>query len=134
MCGRLVDMTIGSGSFRTLVKIFLTTIILLIPGIIYPQTLTAESKLNIFSFDHFSIEDGLPNNHIQCVFQDSKGWIWLGTSHGLSRFDGYRFVNFINNPEDTCSLSGNLVRVIFEDNIGNLAHRYRERWSQYIQS
>jgi signal transduction histidine kinase/ligand-binding sensor domain-containing protein/DNA-binding response OmpR family regulator len=57
---------------------------------------------------------------VQCILQDRKGWVWLGTSQGLSRFDGYRFVNFINNPEDTSSLSGNLVRVIFEDSKGTL--------------
>ena len=75
---------------------------------------------NFMSFDNYSIADGLPNNQIQCIFQDKKGWIWLGTSRGLSRFDGYRFVNFINRPGDTSSISGNLVRVIFEDSRGNL--------------
>jgi|WetSurMetagenome_2_1015567.scaffolds.fasta_scaffold00002_85 signal transduction histidine kinase/ligand-binding sensor domain-containing protein/DNA-binding response OmpR family regulator len=81
---------------------------------------SAQGKLTNFSFDNFSQTDGLPNNQIQCIYQDSKGWIWLGTSHGLSRFDGYRFVNFIPDPKDTSSLSGNLVRVIFEDSHGNL--------------
>ncbi|HOO98880.1 MAG TPA: two-component regulator propeller domain-containing protein, partial [Bacteroidales bacterium] len=54
----------------------------------------AEGISTILSFDNFYQSDGLPNNQIQCIYQDSKGWIWLGTSHGLSRFDGYRFVNF----------------------------------------
>ncbi|WP_346860193.1 two-component regulator propeller domain-containing protein [uncultured Draconibacterium sp.] len=72
------------------------------------------------SFDIFSQEDGLPNNQIQCIFQDSKGWMWIGTSQGLSRFDGYNFVNFTPNPGDSASLKGNLVRVIKEDLNGNL--------------
>jgi len=80
----------------------------------------ADGKTNVLSFDYFSQMDGLPNNQIQCIYQDKKGWIWLGTSLGLSRFDGYRFVNFIHNPKDTSSLSGSLVRVIFEDRKGNL--------------
>src|SRR5664279_3338902 len=80
----------------------------------------ADGKTNVLSFDYFSQTDGLPNNQIQCIFQDKYGWIWLGTSQGLSRFDGYRFVNFVHNPEDTSSLSGELVRVIFEDSRGNL--------------
>lgn len=80
----------------------------------------SDGKTNILSFDYFSQADGLPNNQIQCIFQDKNGWIWLGTSQGLSRFDGYRFVNFIHNPEDTSSLSGELVRVIFEDSKGTL--------------
>jgi signal transduction histidine kinase/ligand-binding sensor domain-containing protein/DNA-binding response OmpR family regulator len=80
----------------------------------------ADGPVTTLSFDSFSQADGLSNNQIQCIYQDSKRWIWLGTSQGLSRFDGYRFVNFIHNPEDTASLSGSLVRVIFEDSKGNL--------------
>jgi len=72
------------------------------------------------SFDSFSQDDGFPSNQIQCIHQDQKGWMWFGTSQGLSRFDGYRFVNFLNSPEDSLSLSGILVRVIFEDRKGNL--------------
>ena len=73
-----------------------------------------------FTFDIFSQEDGLPNNYIQCIYQDKKGWMWIGTSQGLSRFDGYSFVNFLPNPNDTNSINGNLVRVIKEDKKGNL--------------
>jgi len=72
------------------------------------------------SFDNFTQADGLPNNMVQCIFQDSRGWIWIGTSQGLSRFDGYKFRNFIPDPDDTTSISGNLVRVIFEDETGTL--------------
>ena len=89
-------------------------------SIIYDQVSFADGVTNVLSFDYFSQPDGLPNNQIQCIFQDKKGWIWLGTSQGLSRFDGYRFVNFEHNSEDTTSLSGSLVRVIFEDSKGNL--------------
>ncbi len=73
-----------------------------------------------FRFDILTQEDGLPNNQIQCIYQDKKGWLWIGTSQGLSRFDGYSFVNFLANPQDSSSLQGNLVRVIKEDRKGNL--------------
>ena len=56
----------------------------------------ADEPVTYLNFDNFTQAEGLPNNQIQCIFQDSKGWIWLGTSQGLSRFDGYRFVNFIS--------------------------------------
>lgn len=74
---------------------------------------------NEMSFDSFSQENGLPNNQIQTIYQDHKGWMWFGTSQGLSRFDGYQFVNFLPSEEDTLSLKGPLVRVIFEDRQGN---------------
>jgi signal transduction histidine kinase/ligand-binding sensor domain-containing protein/DNA-binding response OmpR family regulator len=80
----------------------------------------ARSSFSELTFDIFTQEDGLPNNHIQCIYQDSRGWIWIGTSQGLSRFDGYSFVNFLPNADDSISLKGNLVRVIKEDRNGNL--------------
>ncbi len=73
-----------------------------------------------FRFDIFTQEDGLPNNQIQCIYQDKKGWMWIGTSQGLSRFDGYSFLNYLTDAQDSSSLQGNLVRVIKEDRKGNL--------------
>ncbi|WP_167607215.1 two-component regulator propeller domain-containing protein [Maribellus sediminis] len=80
----------------------------------------AVSETNEFSFDIFTQENGLPNNQIQSLFQDRKGWMWIGTSQGLSRFDGYDFVNFFPNDADENGLHGTLVRVIKEDRAGNL--------------
>ena len=82
----------------------------------------ASAKENViqYSFDIYTQESGLPNNLIQNIFQDSRGWMWIGTSQGLSRFDGYEFRNFLTNPLDSTSLMGNLIRVIREDRHGNL--------------
>jgi ligand-binding sensor domain-containing protein/signal transduction histidine kinase len=38
--------------------------------------------------------DGLAGNRVQCIFRDSHGFLWFGTTEGLSRFDGYQFTNF----------------------------------------
>ena len=37
--------------------------------------------------------DGLPSNRINDMIQDKTGYIWLGTSNGLCRYDGYSFMN-----------------------------------------
>jgi len=103
-----------------LVKNVLAFSALIFLSLVFVPESIAEGLTTVRSFDYFSQADGLPNNQIQCIYQDRKGWIWLGTSQGLSRFDGYRFVNFVNIPGDTTSLSGSLVRVIFEDDMGNL--------------
>jgi len=76
--------------------------------------------INNLNFDFYSQENGLSNNQIHCILQDKKGWMWLGTSQGICRFDGYRFTTFKNDPEDSTSLKGNLVRAIFEDSKGQL--------------
>ena len=103
-----------------LVKITLVCLFLEVLSFVCSPVTFADGKTNVVSFDYYSQANGLPNNQIQCIFQDKKGWMWLGTSQGLSRFDGYRFVNYLHNSEDTSSLSGNLVRVIFEDSKGKL--------------
>jgi ligand-binding sensor domain-containing protein len=52
----------------------------------YPQLL--ERKIEIFT-----TIDGLPDNCINAIQKDSKGFIWIATNNGLTRFDGYNFVN-----------------------------------------
>jgi signal transduction histidine kinase/ligand-binding sensor domain-containing protein len=44
-----------------------------------------------FGYRHFSIEDGLPSRFVNEVVQDDQGFIWIGTSAGVNRFDGRRF-------------------------------------------
>ncbi len=85
-----------------------------------PFKADATDVVNNLSFDFYSQEHGLSNNQIHCVLQDRKGWMWIGTSQGVCRFDGYRFTVFKNDPEDTTSLKGNLVRTIFEDSKGQI--------------
>ncbi len=44
-----------------------------------------------YNFRNFSIEDGLEQSQVNTIFQDKKGYIWIGASGGLSRFDGKSF-------------------------------------------
>jgi len=90
---------------------FLFTLLLMSKNIV------AQSEL---SFDKFTQEEGLSNNIIQCIYQDTKGWIWIGTNQGLSRFDGYGFTNFLPSNEDSTSLKGSIIRVITETHEGTL--------------
>ncbi len=43
---------------------------------------------------HYTLEDGLPSMQIYNIIQDQKGFIWLATSMGVSRFDGQTFTNY----------------------------------------
>jgi len=71
-------------------------------------------------FVHLSVDDGLPENSIECITQDREGFIWIGTRDGLSRFDGYQFVNYRNDADNPNSLSNNWVRAVLEDRAGQL--------------
>lgn len=49
------------------------------------------------------------------MFQDSQGFLWIGTADGLNKFDGYRFAKFNSTPIDSFSLSGNDISCIYEN-------------------
>ncbi len=49
-------------------------------------------------YRHYTTDDGLPHSNVFRVFQDSKGFIRLGTENGLCRFDGMRFETFDHCP------------------------------------
>jgi len=53
-----------------------------------------------YSFIRVDASDGLVNNQVTCIFKDSRGFIWIGTTAGLSRFDGINFVNYTHNDKD----------------------------------
>lgn len=42
----------------------------------------------------YTIADGLAHSSVNSIYQDRKGFLWFGTFEGLSRFDGYGFVNY----------------------------------------
>jgi signal transduction histidine kinase/ligand-binding sensor domain-containing protein len=48
-------------------------------------------------FKSYTVSDGLVSNPVRCIYQDSKGFIWIGTFDGLSRYDGYKFINYTTN-------------------------------------
>ena len=69
---------------------------------------------------HYSMKDGLPDEGVLAVIQDSRGFIWLGTYSGLCKFDGYRFTNYRNNPASSNSLKSNLINSLLEDERGRI--------------
>lgn len=72
------------------------------------------------AFNHITKAEGLSDDLIFSIFQDSIGYIWVGTSSGLNRYDGYKFKKFRHNPEDPESLPHSVVTWICEDKDKNL--------------
>ena len=70
------------------------------------------------SFKNITVEDGLSQSTVGCIFQDSLGFVWFCTYEGVDRFDGYRFVNFNHDPEDANTIRDNVVYAIAEDQDG----------------
>jgi signal transduction histidine kinase/ligand-binding sensor domain-containing protein len=73
-----------------------------------------------FFFTGYSISEGLSQSVITCIFQDSRGYIWLGTQNGLNKFNGYSFEIFTYKPDDSTSISNNWIYGVTEDRQGNL--------------
>ncbi len=83
---------------------------LIFPPYLYPQK-------NI-KFERITIEQGLSQNTVYAIIQDSKGFLWFGTEDGLNRYDGYIFKVYKNNPDDPSTLSNNRIQAIYEDKSG----------------
>ena len=66
-------------------------------------------------FDRFTIDDGLSQNTVYEVFQDSRGYIWMGTQGGLDRFNGYEFKQYEHESNDSLSITEGWIRCIKED-------------------
>lgn len=45
-------------------------------------------------FNRLGVQDGLSSNEITCILKDRKGFMWLGTTSGVNRFDGYEFKHY----------------------------------------
>ena len=73
-----------------------------------------------FPISHLSIQNGLSNNSVRCVYQDRKGFIWFGTYDGLNRYDGNEFKIFRNRLSDSTSIPHNYIYTIHEDGMNNL--------------
>lgn len=71
-------------------------------------------------FGYISTENGLSNNGVNCLLQDSCGFLWFGTDNGLNRFDGYDIKVYRNDEHDSASISNNGIWSLFQDNSGCL--------------
>ncbi len=72
-----------------------------------------------YNFSYLTEDIGLSHNYVDDIYKDSNGFIWFATHNGLSRYDGYNFLNF-NSTTNPINLKGDLVYHICEDNYKRL--------------
>ncbi|MBD3342359.1 MAG: hypothetical protein GF353_24880 [Candidatus Lokiarchaeota archaeon] len=96
-------------------KISLSSNLILLYILIIPIKICFGEIINL-SLKNLTVDDGLSQNWVRCIYQDSRGYLWFGTQGGLNRYDGYSFKIFTNNPSNSKSLSFNSVNVIYEPN------------------
>ena len=76
----------------------------------------AKEQIN---FKSITIEDGLIQGTVEALFQDSKGYVWIGTNDGLCRYNGYQF-KIYRIEENGKSINNNYILDIKEDEEGNI--------------
>ena len=64
---------------------------------------------------HYNVNNGLITNSVEYVYVDREGYVWFATSTGLQQFDGFSFVNYLYNSDDSSSISYNFISTISED-------------------
>lgn len=86
---------------------------------LWPQT-------DHYKFRQLTTKDGLPSNIINEIIKDHDGFMWFGTGNGLSRYDGYNFINY-KFPEDsvTGSKSQTVTKLLELDNDKFLIGTYK---------
>jgi signal transduction histidine kinase/ligand-binding sensor domain-containing protein/AraC-like DNA-binding protein len=71
-----------------------------------------------YNFWHLSVNNGLSQNSVTSIIQDSKGFIWIGTFDGLNRFDGISTYQERYEPMNINSLSDNRILSLYESGNG----------------
>ena len=73
-----------------------------------------------YYFKNLSSQNGLSQNTVSAILQDSKGFMWFGTKDGLDRYDGVSFRHFKYDRTNPRSLGNNFVTSLYEDIEGNI--------------
>lgn len=62
-----------------------------------------------YHFRYYTDADGLSSNTVQCIYQDTKGYIWIGTADGLIRFNSNDFTCFRSDYDNEHMLGNDCV-------------------------
>jgi len=85
----------------------------LFPGILIVLLACSICARAQYRFDHWTADDGLPQNSVYGIVQTNDGYLWFTTFDGLVRFDGVNFAVF--NRNNTKGLTGNRILSLFAE-------------------
>ncbi|MBP9153201.1 MAG: hypothetical protein KBF73_13025, partial [Flavobacteriales bacterium] len=77
----------------------------------------SQSRAQTYDFQKFTVENGLSQSQILCLFQSNTGELWMGTNQGgINKFNGSEF-SYITKEH---GLSDNVVYAIAQDQLGRI--------------
>lgn len=80
------------------------------------SSVTLNAVAQQYNFHNFSIEEGLEQTRINCIYQDKSGYLWIGANGGLTRFDGKNFKTWTAKD----SMPSSNILALMQDNKGDL--------------
>ncbi|MFC3201306.1 EAL domain-containing protein [Alteromonas oceani] len=80
---------------------------------LFTRAVFAATVLTDIKFTEYTREDGLPEDTIMSIVEDSRGYIWVGSIEGLFRFDGYQFKEYKHSPTNPTSIPQGFARTMF---------------------
>ena len=86
----------------------------IIPGIILLLILQQPVFSQVISFSHLNTSNGLSDNYIQSLVIDKKGFLWIGTSDGLNKYDGHTITTWFTSSQ--VGLPSDTIRQLYCDN------------------
>jgi ligand-binding sensor domain-containing protein len=93
---------------------------LLLFTIVFLAFVPAFSQPLQYKFTRLNVNNGLSNNQVTCLLKDRQGFIWIGTTSGLNRYDGYSARVFRNDLRDTTTISNSYITSLAEDPEGRI--------------
>lgn len=66
-------------------------------------------------FGKLTSKEGLSENVVNVIYQDSRGFMWFGTNDGLNKFDGYQFTVYYPDDKKEGAINSNLIFALTED-------------------
>gem|GEM_PF-1792466 len=95
--------------------------IVLILSFVLPQSVWAQQwDVSDQPFHHYTVQDGLSQSTVRTIIQDGNGFIWMGTTNGLNRFNGHSFTEFSISRFSKNSLSNQWINYLAEDSTGHI--------------
>ena len=83
----------------------------------YNKSIAEKDKANFYNL---TMDDGLTNNNITDIYQDSRGYIWIGTEDGLNQYNGNIIIQYNYESDNKNTISSPYITKIIESPNGDI--------------
>lgn len=80
----------------------------------------ASANSQLYKSFRVGLDEGISNCYVNSVCRDHLGYVWVGTQHGLNRFDGFETEKYFNDKNDQSTISSNWINRVYEDWDGDM--------------